>query len=105
DQVRRHQAGVIRRSGPTFHNAKDNPRKLNMASPGTGTGPHIGGELFKMMAGVDMVHVPYRGGGPVVTDLPCGQVEVSFRPLPSSIPYIRARQLRALAAATAHRSE
>jgi len=85
--------------------AKDNPRKLNMASPGTGTGPHIGGELFKMMAGVDMVHVPYRGGGPVVTDLLGGQVQVSFASMPSSIQYIRAGKLRALAVTTATRSE
>jgi len=85
--------------------AKDKPRKLNMASPGTGTGPHIGGELFKMMAGVDMVHVPYRGGGPVVTDLLGGQVQVSFASMPSSIQYIRAGKLRALAVTTATRSE
>jgi len=85
--------------------AKANPRKLNMASPGTGTGPHIAGELFKMMAGVDMVHVPYRGGGPVVTDLLGGQVQVSFASMPSSIQYIRAGKLRALAVTTATRSE
>jgi tripartite-type tricarboxylate transporter receptor subunit TctC len=85
--------------------AKANPRKLNMASPGTGTGPHIGGELFKMMAGVDMVHVPYRGGGPVMTDLLGGQVQVSFASMPSSIQYIKAGKLRALAVTTATRSE
>jgi tripartite-type tricarboxylate transporter receptor subunit TctC len=84
--------------------AKANPRKLNMASPGTGTGPHIAGELFKMMAGVDMVHVPYRGAGPALTDLLGGQVQVSFASMPSSIQYIRAGQLRALAVVTATRS-
>jgi tripartite-type tricarboxylate transporter receptor subunit TctC len=85
--------------------AKANPRKLNMASPGTGTGPHIAGELFKTKAGIDMVHVPYRGGGPVVTDLLGGQVQVSFASMPSSIQYIRAGKLRALAVTTATRSD
>jgi tripartite-type tricarboxylate transporter receptor subunit TctC len=85
--------------------AKANPRKLNMASPGIGSGPHIAGELFKMMAGVDMVHVPYRGAGPAVTDLLGGQVQVSFASMPSSIQYIRAGKLRALAVVTATRSE
>jgi tripartite-type tricarboxylate transporter receptor subunit TctC len=58
--------------------AKANPRKVNMASPGSGTMPHVSGELFKMMAGVDMVHVPYRGGSQLITDLIAGQVQVSF---------------------------
>ena len=58
--------------------AKANPRKINMASAGTGTGRHMAGELFKMMAGVDLVHVPYRGGGPALTDLLGGQVQVYF---------------------------
>jgi tripartite-type tricarboxylate transporter receptor subunit TctC len=85
--------------------AKTNPRKLNMASPGTGTGPHIAGELFKMMAGVDMVHVPYRGAGPSLTDLIGGQVQVTFESTPASIGYIRAGRLRALAVTTTRRSE
>jgi tripartite-type tricarboxylate transporter receptor subunit TctC len=85
--------------------AKANPRKLNMASPGIGSGPHIAGELFKMMAGVDMVHVPYRGAGPALTDLLGGQVQVAFASMPSSIQYIRAGKLRALAVVTATRSE
>ena len=58
--------------------AKANPGKLSMASPGKGTVPHIAGELFKLMAGVDMVHVPYRGGAPALTDLMGGQVQVAF---------------------------
>ena len=58
--------------------AKANPGKLSMASPGNGTVPHIAGELFKLMAGVDMVHVPYRGGAPALTDLMGGQVQVAF---------------------------
>ena len=85
--------------------AKANPRKLNMASPGTGTGPHIAGELFKMMAGVDMVHVPYRGAGPSLTNLIGGQVQVTFESTPASIGYIRAGTLRALAVTTETRSE
>ena len=85
--------------------AKANPGKLNMASPGSGSGPHIAGELFKMMAGVDMVHVPYRGAGPALTDLLGGQVQVAFASMPSSIQYIRAGQLRALAVVTATRSD
>jgi len=83
--------------------AKANPRKLNMASPGTGTGPHVAGELFKMMAGVDMVHVPYRGGGPAQTDLLGGQVQVMFVTTVSSLEYIKAGRLRALAVTTATR--
>ena len=85
--------------------AKANPRKLNMASAGTGTGSHIAGELFKMMAGVDMVHVPYRGSGPALTDLLGRQVQVWFASMPSSIQYIRAGKLRALAVTTTARSE
>src|SRR5262245_55538567 len=85
--------------------AKANPRKLNMASAGTGTGGHIAGELFKMMAGVDLVHVPYRGGGPALTDLLGGQVQVMFFTSVASIKYIRAVRLRALAVTTATRSD
>jgi tripartite-type tricarboxylate transporter receptor subunit TctC len=85
--------------------AKANPRKLNMASPGIGSGPHIAGELFKIMAGVDMVHVPYRGAGPSLTDLIGGQVQVTFESMPASIAYIRAGTLGALAVTTTRRSE
>ena len=77
--------------------AKANPRKVSMASSGTGAVPHVTGELFKMMAGIDMVHVPYRGGGPALTDLLAGQVQVYFAGTPASIEYIRAGRLRALA--------
>src|SRR5262249_32899049 len=97
---------VPAKSVPEFiAHAKANPRKLNMASPGIGSGPHIAGELFKMMAGVDMVHVPYRGAGPALTDLLGGQVQVSFASMPSSIQYIRGGKLRPLAVVTAARSE
>jgi len=85
--------------------AKANSGKINMASPGTGTGPHVAGELFKMMTGVDMVHVPYRGGGPALTDLLGGQVQVTFIGAVASIEYIRTGKLRPLAVSTATRSE
>jgi tripartite-type tricarboxylate transporter receptor subunit TctC len=84
--------------------AKANPGKLNMASPGNGTGPHMAGELFKIMAGVDMVHIPYRGSPPALTDLLAGQVQLMFSPLSSSIEYVKAGKLRALAVTTATRS-
>jgi len=85
--------------------AKANPGKINMASPGIGTPPHVAGELFKMMAGVDIMHVPYRGDAPSVSDLIAGQVQVMFGVLPSSIEHIRAGKLRALAVTTGARSD
>ena len=85
--------------------AKTSPGKINYASAGTGTASHLTGELFKMMAGVDMVHVPYRGGGPAFNDLLAGQVQVMFPTTVSSIGYIRAGTLRALAVTAATRSE
>jgi tripartite-type tricarboxylate transporter receptor subunit TctC len=84
--------------------AKANPGKLNMASPGNGSGPHMAGELFKIMTGVDMVHVPYRGSPPALTDLLAGQVQVMFSPMSSSIEYVKGGKLRALAVTTATRS-
>jgi tripartite-type tricarboxylate transporter receptor subunit TctC len=85
--------------------AKANPGKINMASGGTGSSQHVAGELFKMMAGVDLVHVPYRGVAPALTDLLAGQVQVLFDTVPASLPHIRAGKLRALAVTTAARSE
>jgi tripartite-type tricarboxylate transporter receptor subunit TctC len=85
--------------------AKANPGKINMASGGVGTSPHVAGELFKMMAGVNLVHVPYRGAGPALTDLLGGQVQVYFASIVGSIEYIRAGRLRALAVTTATRSD
>jgi tripartite-type tricarboxylate transporter receptor subunit TctC len=79
--------------------AKANPGKVTMASPGNGSHPHVSGELFKMMAGIDMIHVPYRGGGQVMTDLIAGQVQVSFIGLTVAIEHIRGGKLRALATA------
>jgi len=84
--------------------AKANPGKLTMASAGIGSGNHISGELFKMMTGVNLVHVPYRGGGPALVDLISGQVQVLFATMSSSIEYVRAGKLRALAVTTATRS-
>ena len=80
--------------------AKANPGRINMASAGTGASSHIAGELFKMMAGVDMVHVPYRGGGPALTDLIAGQVQVMFVSTIASIEYIKTGRLRTLAVTT-----
>jgi tripartite-type tricarboxylate transporter receptor subunit TctC len=85
--------------------AKANPGKLTMASGGVGTPSHLEGELFKTMTGIDMLHVPYRGTAPSLTDLLGGQVQVTFTSLPSVIEYIRAGRLRALAVTTATRSE
>ena len=85
--------------------AKANPGKLSMGSTGTGSGAHMAGELFKMMAGVDMVHVPYRGGGAGLTDLLGGQVQVMFVSTVSSIEHIKTGRLRALAVTATTRSE
>ena len=85
--------------------AKANPGKINMASGGNGNPTHVAGELFKMMTGVNMLHVPYRGGGPALADLLGGQVQVCFTNIIVSIEYIRAGQLRALAVTTSSRSE
>jgi tripartite-type tricarboxylate transporter receptor subunit TctC len=84
--------------------AKANPGKINFASGGNGAPPHVSGELFKMMTGVDIVHIPYRGLAPALTDLIGGQVQVMFGTMPPSIEYIRAGKLRALAVTTAMRS-
>ena len=85
--------------------AKSDPGKLSMASPGIGSAGHVAGEMFKMMAGVNMVHVPYRGSVPALTDLMSGQVQVMFDNLPSSIEHIRAGTIRALAVTPGTRSQ
>jgi tripartite-type tricarboxylate transporter receptor subunit TctC len=84
--------------------AKANPGKINMASVGNGTTTHLAGELFKMMTGVSMLHVPYKGGAPALADLIAGQVQILFANMPSAIGYIRSGQLRALAVTTKERS-
>ena len=85
--------------------AKANPGKITMASYGTGSTSHVAGELFKMMTGVNMAHVPYRGGAPMVTDLLGGQVQVAIDVMSSSLPHIRSGALRALAVTTTTRLE
>ena len=85
--------------------AKANPGKINFGSGGTGTTQHLAGELFKMMTGITMVHVPYRGSAPSLTDLIGGQVQVTFNSIPASIGHIRAGRLRALAVTAAMRSD
>ena len=85
--------------------AKANPGKINHESAGTGTSSHLAGELFKFMTGTNMVHVPYRGNAPALTDLLAGQVQLGFDTMPASIEYIKAGRLRALGIATAARSQ
>jgi len=85
--------------------AKANPGKISMASGGSGSSSHVGGELFKMLAGIDMIHVPYRGGAPALADLIGGQVQVMFSPLPESLGAIRSGQVRALGVASTKRVE
>ena len=84
--------------------AKQNPGKMNYASSGAGAAAHLAGELFKTMAGVDIVHVPYKGAQPALTDLIAGQVQLMFATSASVIPYVKAGRLRALAVTTAQRS-
>jgi tripartite-type tricarboxylate transporter receptor subunit TctC len=99
-------ASIPARTVPEFIAfAKANPGKLNMGSGGIGSIQHVSGELFKMMTGVNIVHVPYRGGAPAIADLLGGQLQVIFDPLIESIGYIRAGRLRSLAVTTAMRSE
>jgi tripartite-type tricarboxylate transporter receptor subunit TctC len=85
--------------------AKANPGKITMASAGVGSTSHMSGELFKMMAGIDLLHVPYRGQVPALTDLLGGQVQVDFATMPPSIGYVRSGTLRALAVTSPTRSE
>jgi tripartite-type tricarboxylate transporter receptor subunit TctC len=84
--------------------AKAHPGKINMASPGVGTSPHMAGELFKFLAAVDMTHVAYRSSAQALTDLLGGQVQVYFAPISTSIEYVRAARLRALAVTTVTRA-
>jgi len=85
--------------------AKSEPGKLNYASVGTGSPGHIAGELFKLKTGIDMVHVPYKGGGPAVTDTISGQVQLLFVSLPAALQHVRAGRLKALAVTSDQRSE
>jgi tripartite-type tricarboxylate transporter receptor subunit TctC len=94
-----HPSVTARNVAELIAQAKANPGRISMGSFGTGSASHIAGELFKMMAGVDLVHVPYRGGAPLVTDLVAGQVQVAFDVMPTSLPQIQAGRLRAIAVA------
>src|SRR5262245_33718199 len=97
---------VPARTGPELiAYAKANPGKLNMGSPGSGTGPHMASELFKLMAGITMTHVPYRGSAPMLNDLIGGQVQFAFDAISGSIGHIRSGRLRALAVSTLTRIE
>jgi tripartite-type tricarboxylate transporter receptor subunit TctC len=97
---------VLAKTVPEFiAYAKANPGKISMATAGTGSTSHISGELFKMMTGVNLVHVPYRGGGPALIDLVGGQTQVYFPPVIAAIEYIKAGKLRPLAVTTATRLE
>jgi tripartite-type tricarboxylate transporter receptor subunit TctC len=88
-----------------FAYAKANPGKINYGSAGIGSTLHVTAELFKIMTGVDLVHVPYRGGGPAIADLIAGQVQAVFIPAPAGIEYVRGGALRALAVTAASRFE
>jgi tripartite-type tricarboxylate transporter receptor subunit TctC len=85
--------------------AKANPTKVNMASAGNGTAGHLAGEMFKMMAGVNMQHVPYRGGGPALLDVIAGNVQLYFAGMPETIEYVRSGKVRAIAVGTQERAE
>jgi tripartite-type tricarboxylate transporter receptor subunit TctC len=99
-----HPAVPIKTISELIAYAKANPGRLNLASFGSGSASHLAGELFKMMAGVNMVHVPYRGSAPMLNDLLGGQVQVAFDNLPASIEHIKAGRLHALAVTTKVRS-
>src|SRR3982075_3273193 len=100
-----HPSMPVRTVSELISYAKANPGKINMASAGNGSAPHMAGELFKMMAGVNMLHVPYRGQGPALSDLLGGQVQVLFATTPGTVDYVKTGKLRALAVTTASRAE
>jgi tripartite-type tricarboxylate transporter receptor subunit TctC len=95
----------VKTVGEFIAHAKANPGKISYASAGNGTSAHLAAELFKVMAGVDILHVPYRGSGPALHDLMAGQVQVMFDTVPSSIEHIKAGKLRALGVTSATRSD
>ena len=100
-----HSSAPIKSMAEFIAYVKANPGKVTMASGGNGAPEHIAGELFKMMTGASMLHVPYRGAAPALTDLLAGQVQVMFAAMPAAIEYVRAGSLRALAVTTMSRSE
>ncbi len=99
-----HPAVPVKTVSELIAYAKASSGKITMASFGTGTSSHLTGELFKMMTGVEMLHVPYRGSAPMLTDLLSGQVQLAFDNLPASIEHIRSGKLRPLAVTTTTRS-
>jgi len=99
-----HPSVPVHSVGELVGYAKANPGKVNFGSAGVGTTPHLAGELFKSLTGVDVVHVPYKGGGPVLTDLVAGQIQMTFELTAVLLPLIRAGKLRALAVATEERN-
>ena len=99
-----HPSVPVHSVGELVGYAKANPGKVNFGSAGVGTTPHLAGELFKSLTGVDLVHVPYKGGGPVLTDLVAGQIQMTFELTAVLLPLIRAGKLRALAVATEERN-
>ena len=100
-----HPAVPVKSAAELIAYAKANPSKLNMASSGVGSTPHLAGELFKMMAGIDIQHIPYRGAAPAMTDMLAGQVQLYFATTPVSIDHIKAGRLRALGVTTSERLE
>jgi tripartite-type tricarboxylate transporter receptor subunit TctC len=100
-----HPAVPVKSVSELITYAKANPGKINMASFGINSGSHLCGELFKLMTGIEMLHVPYRGSAPMLVDLLSGQTQLAFDNLPASIEHIRAGKLRALAVTTTERSE
>src|SRR5262245_30886995 len=100
-----HPSVPIKTVPETIAYAKTNPGKLNMASAGNGSLAHLAGELFKLVTGADLVHVPYRGGGPAMTDLIAGQVQIAFEDISSSIEHVRGGKLRDVAVTSALRPE
>jgi tripartite-type tricarboxylate transporter receptor subunit TctC len=99
------QSFPLKTVGEFIAHAKSSPGKITMGTEGNGGASHMSGELFKMLCGIDMLHIPYRGAAPALTDLLAGQVQVMFATMPAAIQYIRAGNLRALAVTTAARSD
>src|SRR5690606_10551901 len=98
-----HSSGPAKNLKEFLQYAKDNPGKLNYGSAGVGSPSHIAGEMFKLAAGVDMTHVPYKGAGPATADLLGGQIQVLFSSLPSAVPHLAGGKIKALGVSTAKR--
>jgi tripartite-type tricarboxylate transporter receptor subunit TctC len=99
-----HPSVAVKNVAELIQYAKANPGRLTFGSAGSGTSQHLAGELFKTMAGVDMVHVPYKGGAPAMVDLLAGQISMTFGDIPTALPHIRSGRLRSIAVTAAQRS-